>query len=110
MLFVKDLDSAHVFLLNKACIKRARLNINPSRQFISIGNTKSLQRMFIGLIGSRGECRPDLEFPLFVRWHREGKLKLDELVTRHYPLEQINEAVDDLEHGRILGRAIVTYA
>ena len=24
-------------------------------------------------------------------------------------LEQINEAVDDLEHGRILGRAIITY-
>ena len=39
----------------------------------------------------------------------EGKLKLDELVTRRYALEQINEAVDDLEHGRILGRAIITY-
>jgi Zn-dependent alcohol dehydrogenase len=49
------------------------------------------------------------DFPLFVRWYREGKLKLDELVTRRYPLEQINEAVDDLEHGRILGRAIITY-
>ena len=26
----------------------------------------------------------------------KGKLKLDELVTRRYALEQINEAVDDL--------------
>jgi Zn-dependent alcohol dehydrogenase len=59
---------------------------------------------------SGGDCRPDRDFPLFVRWYREGKLKLDELVTRRYPLEQINEAVDDLEHGRILGRAIITYA
>jgi Zn-dependent alcohol dehydrogenase len=50
------------------------------------------------------------DFPLFICWHREGKLKLDELVTRRYPLEQINEAVDDLKHGRILGRAIITYA
>jgi Zn-dependent alcohol dehydrogenase len=58
---------------------------------------------------SGGDCRPDRDFPLFVRWYREGKLKLDELVTRRYPLEQINEAVDDLEHGRILGRAIITY-
>jgi D-arabinose 1-dehydrogenase-like Zn-dependent alcohol dehydrogenase len=24
-------------------------------------------------------------------------------------LDQINQAVDDLEHGRILGRAIITY-
>ena len=58
---------------------------------------------------SGGDCRPDRDFPLFVRWDREGKLKLDELVTRRYALDQINEAVDDLEHGRILGRAIITY-
>jgi Zn-dependent alcohol dehydrogenase len=59
---------------------------------------------------SGGDCRPDRDFPVFVRWYREGKLKLDELVTRRYPLEQINQAVDDLEHGRILGRAIITYS
>ena len=59
---------------------------------------------------SGGDCRPDRDFPLFVRSYREGKLKLHELVTRRYPLEQINEAVDDLEHGRILGRAIISYA
>jgi Zn-dependent alcohol dehydrogenase len=59
---------------------------------------------------SGGDCRPDRDFPLFVRWYREDKLKLGELVTRRYALEQINEAVDDLEHGRILGRAIITYA
>ncbi|MEX0803719.1 MAG: zinc-binding dehydrogenase [Candidatus Binatia bacterium] len=58
---------------------------------------------------SGGDCRPDRDFPLFVRWYREGKLKLDELVTRRYALDQINEAVEDLEHGRILGRAIITY-
>ena len=44
-----------------------------------------------------------------LRWYREGKLKLDELVTRRYKLEQINEAVADLEHGQILGRGILTY-
>jgi S-(hydroxymethyl)glutathione dehydrogenase/alcohol dehydrogenase len=58
---------------------------------------------------SGGDCRPDRDFPLFVRWYREGKLKLDELVTRRYALEQINQAVDDFEHGRILGRAIIIY-
>jgi Zn-dependent alcohol dehydrogenase len=58
---------------------------------------------------SGGDCRPDRDFPIFVRWYREGKLKLDELVTRRYRLDQINTAVDDLEHGRILGRGIITY-
>jgi Zn-dependent alcohol dehydrogenase len=59
---------------------------------------------------SGGDCRPERDFPLFVRWYREGKLKLNELVTHRYTLEQINTAVEDLEHGRILGRGILVYA
>ena len=44
-----------------------------------------------------------------LRWYRGGKLKLDVLVTRQY-IRADNETVDDLEHGEILGRAIITYA
>ncbi len=58
---------------------------------------------------SGGDCKPDRDFPIFLRWYREGKLKLDELITNRYKLEQINQAVDDLEHGRILGRGILTF-
>jgi Zn-dependent alcohol dehydrogenase len=58
---------------------------------------------------SGGDCKPDRDFPIFIRWYREGKLKLDELVTHRYTLDQINSAVDDLEHGRILGRGILTF-
>jgi Zn-dependent alcohol dehydrogenase len=59
---------------------------------------------------SGGDCRPERDFPVFIRWYREGKLKLNDLVTRRYTIDQINTAVDDLEHGRILGRAILTYS
>jgi Zn-dependent alcohol dehydrogenase len=58
---------------------------------------------------SGGDCRPDRDFPLFLRWYCDGKLKLDDLVTNRYGLDQINMAVDDLEHGRILGRGILTF-
>jgi Zn-dependent alcohol dehydrogenase len=58
---------------------------------------------------SGGDCKPDRDFPIFLRWVREGKLKLDQLITNRYKLEQINQAVDDLEHGRILGRGILVY-
>ena len=44
-----------------------------------------------------------------MRWYREGKLKLNDLVTHRYTLDQINSAVEDLEQGRILGRGIITY-
>ncbi|MBM4296405.1 MAG: zinc-binding dehydrogenase [Deltaproteobacteria bacterium] len=59
---------------------------------------------------SGGDCKPDRDFPIFLRWLREGKLKLNELITNRYKLEQINEAVDDLEHGRILGRGILMFS
>ena len=58
---------------------------------------------------SGGDCKPDRDFPIFIRWFRQGKLKLDELITNRYKLEQINTAVDDLHHGRILGRGILTF-
>jgi Zn-dependent alcohol dehydrogenase len=58
---------------------------------------------------SGGDCRPDRDFPLFVRWYREGKLKLNDLVTHRYTLDRINAAVEALERGAILGRAIITY-
>lgn len=58
---------------------------------------------------SGGDCKPDRDFPIFLRWFREGKLRLNELVTNRYRLDQINTAVDDLEHGRILGRGILMF-
>ena len=37
--------------------------------------------------------------PKLLRLYTEGKLKLDELITQHYRLEQINEAFADMEAG-----------
>ncbi len=36
----------------------------------------------------------------------EGKLPLEKLITRRYTLDQINEALDDLEHKRV-GRPLI---
>ena len=59
--------------------------------------------------GSLGATYPDKDFPMFLRWHREGKFPLDKLVTRRYRLDDINEACDALRSGEILGRAIIEY-
>jgi len=58
---------------------------------------------------SGGDSKPDRDFPIFFRWLREGKLKLEALITNRYKIEQINDAVDDLAQGRILGRGIVMF-
>ncbi len=60
--------------------------------------------------GAPGGCStPDRDFPLLVRWFKQGKLPLDLMVTKRYKLEQINEACDALAHGQIAGRAIVEF-
>jgi Zn-dependent alcohol dehydrogenase len=64
------------------------------------------QRMYRGSLGA---SFPDHDFPMYLRWHQEGKFPLDKLITRRYSLEQINEACHDLHHGEILGRAILEY-
>ena len=59
--------------------------------------------------GSLGATYPEKDFPMFLRWHKEGKFPLDKLVTRRYKLEQINEACTALESGEILGRSIIEF-
>ena len=59
--------------------------------------------------GSLGATYPDKDFPMYLRWYREGKFPLDKLVTRRYKLDEINEACDALTAGEILGRAIIEY-
>ena len=52
------------------------------------------------LIGSfYGSCQPKVDMPKLLGLYTEGKLKLDELITQHYRLDQINEAFADMEAG-----------
>ena len=47
-----------------------------------------------------GKCRPKEDFPRLLRWYREGGLKLDEMVTRTYPLADAPRAFEDMLAGR----------
>src|SRR4051812_16280531 len=57
-----------------------------------------------GVLG--GGMNPRTCTPMLLSMYREGMLKLDELVTRRYRLEQINEAFDDMRGGRNIPRPI----
>ncbi len=39
------------------------------------------------------------DFPRILRWYREGKLKLDQLITTTYPLDDVQQAFDDMTAG-----------
>ena len=54
------------------------------------------------VIGSMyGSARTQIDFPRIVQLYKEGKLQLDELVSREFPLEGINEAFEVLGRGEV---------
>jgi Zn-dependent alcohol dehydrogenase len=47
-----------------------------------------------------GSCVPRIDFPRMLALYQAGKLKLDELITRRYRVEEAPQAFADLESGR----------
>jgi S-(hydroxymethyl)glutathione dehydrogenase/alcohol dehydrogenase len=41
-------------------------------------------------------------------FHLAGRIKLDEMVSATLPLEQINQAFDDMHHGEVI-RSVILY-
>ena len=60
------------------------------------------------VLGSNmGASRLSKDIPYLVSLYKGGRLKLDELITGRYPLEQINEAIDSVNRGKALRNIIV---
>ena len=47
-----------------------------------------------------GDCNPTTDIPKILGLYQAGDLKLDELITRTYTLDQVNEGYDDLLSGK----------
>jgi len=60
------------------------------------------------ILGSKvGSAQPQIDIPRLLRLYREGRLKLDELVSRRYPLGDINQAIASSTRGEALRNVIV---
>ena len=55
-----------------------------------------------------GKCRPQIDFPKIMRLYQCGELKLDEMITREYPLEDLGVAFEDLLAGRN-AKGVITF-
>ena len=55
-----------------------------------------------------GSVNTHRDFPIFIDLYRAGKLKLDELVTRRYRLDEINEAYANMLTGEV-ARGIIVF-
>ena len=60
------------------------------------------------IIGSKmGSARIRIDIPKIVELYRQGRVKLDELITGRFPLERINEAIAGVTRGDALRNVIV---
>jgi Zn-dependent alcohol dehydrogenase len=54
-----------------------------------------------------GSSRPLVDLPKLVELYRGGRLPVDKLITHRYPLQQIGQAFDDLEAGKVARGVLV---
>ncbi len=54
-----------------------------------------------------GEADPAKDIPRYANLYKNGMLKLDELITDRFPLEEINEAVARMKNGEVSGRCLI---
>lgn len=56
-----------------------------------------------------GQCNPARDIPRQLELYRSGKLKLDELITARYTLDQVTQGYRDLKAGKNI-RGIITFS
>ncbi|MBA3016727.1 zinc-binding dehydrogenase [Patescibacteria group bacterium] len=62
-------------------------------------------KQIIGTWG--GETDPDRDIPQYIRLYQASKLKLDELITDTFSLDEINKTIDMMSKGKITGRCLI---
>jgi S-(hydroxymethyl)glutathione dehydrogenase/alcohol dehydrogenase len=55
-----------------------------------------------------GSARPQIEFPRLLALYKAGKLRLDELITRRFPIEEVNSAFEVLSKGEV-ARSVLSF-
>lgn len=73
----------------------------PMSPFELIRQERTITGSFMGTT----ELKTDI--PKLIALYKAGKLKLDELITKHYKLEEINEAIKAVEDGKALRNIIM---
>ncbi len=59
------------------------------------------------ILGSDGGCTdPNVDIPRYLRLYQSGRLKLDNLITHRFKLDEVNKAIDMIKAG-LVGRAIL---
>ena len=82
------------------------IGVQPSDEDVSFPGVHLLfDRTLMGVY--HGSARPRIDFLWILDLYKQGKIKLDELISRYRPLEEINEAFDDMNQGKVARSVLV---
>jgi Zn-dependent alcohol dehydrogenase len=60
------------------------------------------------ILGSKmGSSRLAVDVPKLVALYEQGRLKLDELISGRYPLDEINQAIAEASRGEVLRNVVI---
>ncbi len=105
-------DGAQIGPIMSLCAKRGRVvvtNIHPADESsidISLCDLTLMEKQLVGTIF--GSANPHSDIPRLMHLYRSGQLDLAGMVTREYPLEEINQGFADMLEGRNI-RGVLRY-
>ena len=73
---------------------------------LNVAGLTLLQKNLQGSIFGHGN--PQFDIPMLLSMYQAGKLNLDDMLTREYRLEQINDGYRDMLEGRNI-RGVIRY-
>jgi S-(hydroxymethyl)glutathione dehydrogenase/alcohol dehydrogenase len=102
-----DIDS-YVNLTSKGgtCVLTAIGSLFDTEVTLNIALLTLMQKNLQGTIFGGGN--PQYDIPQLLSIYKAGKLNLDDMITRQYKLEQVNEGYKDMLEGRNI-RGIIRY-
>ena len=60
------------------------------------------------IIGSHGgDSKPESDIPRYLKLVKERRLDLSQLISKRYPLFDINQAIEDMKNGHTAGRVLL---
>ncbi|MBB5157011.1 NDMA-dependent alcohol dehydrogenase [Saccharopolyspora phatthalungensis] len=96
----------------RLCGKRGRVvvtNVHNAEESTVSMNPLDLTLMEKQVRGALfGSANPRVDIPRLLDLYRNDKLKLDELITHRYKLNEVNDGYEDMRQGRIL-RGVITF-
>jgi S-(hydroxymethyl)glutathione dehydrogenase/alcohol dehydrogenase len=88
------------------CVATAIGSLLDTQVTLNLAMLTLMQKNLQGTIFGGGN--PHFDIPQLLSMYKAGKLNIDDMITRQYKLEQINEGYDDMLQGRNI-RGVIRY-